>query len=192
MRSEFVSEQYAEQADAIVDNDISPLDDEPSVVLDEDRMGADPLEDGMDTAEGYSRDVRIGGTQAAEERDNLDYRIPQEEPDPALAEIDADPGRPVAATPIDDLDEHVDDPEHAVDGVGGTAVLDPLAADGAVDDERLTDGAGEVELGVSSAGGAVEATGLPADDSVGEVVPVENEWPTEGAEQQALHVEQES
>jgi hypothetical protein len=45
---------------------------------------------------------------------------------------------------------------------------------------------------VSSADGAVEPTGLPADDSVGEVAPVENEWPTEGAEQQALHVEQES
>jgi hypothetical protein len=184
-----VSEQY----DAIVDNDTSGLDSEPSEVLDEDRMGTDPLEDGMDTAEDYSRDVRLGGGPAtAAEQDTLAYRIPQEEPDPALEELDADPGRPLAATPIDDLDEHVDDPEHSVDGVGGTAVLDPLAADGALGDERLTEGDGEVELGVSSAAGAVGPAGLPADDSVGEVAPVENEWPTEGAEQQALHVEQES
>ena len=26
-------------------------------------MDADPLEDGMDAADGYSRDVRLGGTQ---------------------------------------------------------------------------------------------------------------------------------
>ncbi len=188
-----MSEQYAEQADAVVDNDTSGLDSEPSEITDEDRMGTDPLEDGMDTAEDYSRDVRLGGgTATAEEQDTLAYRIPQEEPDPALEEIDADPGRPLAATPIDDLDERVDDAEYSVDGVGGGAVLDPLAGDGATEAERLTDGDGEVELGVSSADGAVEATGLPADDAVGEVAAVENEWPTEGAEQQALHVEQES
>ena len=67
-----MSEQFAEQADVVVDNDTSALDAEPSVILDEDRLGADPLEDGMDTAEGYSRDVRLGGTQASEERDNID------------------------------------------------------------------------------------------------------------------------
>jgi hypothetical protein len=190
-----VSEQFAEQADFVVDNDTSALDEEPSVILDEDRIDADPLEDGMDTAEGYSRDVRIGGTrESEEEQDTLAYRIPQEEPDVTAEEP---PERPVAATPAMDLDESVDDPANAVDGVGdlgttGAPVADPLDPDGAVEAETLTEGGGEVELGVASEPGAAEPTGLPTDDSFGEAAPVEHEWPTEGAEAQALHVEQES
>jgi hypothetical protein len=189
-----VSEQFAEQADAIVDNDTSGLDSEPSEVLDEDRLGMDPLEDGMDTAEGYSRTVRLGGSQDAEDQDALAYRIPQEEPDVTAEEP---PGRPVAATPAMDLDESVDDPANAVDGVGdvgltGAPLADPLDPDGAVEDEILTAGDGEIELGLSAADGAAEPTGLPTDDSYGEAVRVENEWPTEGAEAQAMHVEQES
>ncbi|HEY2192151.1 MAG TPA: hypothetical protein VGH76_07590 [Actinomycetospora sp.] len=189
-----MSEQFAEQADFVVDNDTSALDEEPSVILDEDRIDSDPLEDGMDTAEGYSRDMRLGGTLDAEDQDTLAYRIPQEEPDVTAEEP---PGRPVAATPAMDLDESVDDPANAVDGVGdfgttGAPVFDPLDPDGAVDAETLTEGDGEVELGVSSEGGAAEPTGLPADDSYGEAARVEREWPTEGAEAQALHVEQES
>lgn len=189
-----MSEQFAEQADVVVDNDTSALDAEPSVILDEDRLGADPLEDGMDTAEGYSRDVRLGGTQSSEERDNIDYRLPQEQPDVGGNE---DPGRPIAATPAMELDESVDDPEHAVDGVGdfgttGAPIDDPLDPQGAVEAEILTEGDGEVELGLSSADGANEGTGLAADSAIGEVAGVDNEWPTEGAEQQALHVEQES
>ncbi len=163
-----MSEQFAEQADAVVDNDTSGLDSEPSEILDEDRLGEDPLEDGMDTAEGYSRQVRLGGTRDAEDQDTLAYRIPQEEPDVTAEEP---PGRPIAATPAMDLDESVDDPANAVDG-------DP-------EEER------EVELGLSSEAGAAEPTGLPADDLAGEAIAVENEWPTEGAEQEALHVEQE-
>lgn len=183
-----MSEQYAE---ADVDSDTGEVDTEISVATDEDRMGADPLEDGMDTAEGYSREVRLGG-QVSDDEDSLAYRIPQEEPDPALEEIDAEPGRPLAATPIDELDEHIDDAEHSVDGVGGGAVLDPLSGDGATEDELLTSGDGEVELGLSSAAGAAEPTGLPTDDGVGEVAAVANEDATEGAEQQALRIEQES
>ncbi|MCD2197508.1 hypothetical protein LQ327_29470 [Actinomycetospora endophytica] len=137
-----MSEQYAEQAEAVVDNDTSALDAEPSLVLDEDRMGADPLEDGMDTAEGYSRDVRLGGTQDAEDQDTLAYRIPQEEPD---VESEEPPARPVAATPAMDLDESVDDPANSVDDIDGSEAAD-----------------------------------------------VEGEWPTEGAERSALHVQQES
>ena len=34
-----MSEQFAEQADVVVDNDTSALDAEPSVILDEDRLG---------------------------------------------------------------------------------------------------------------------------------------------------------
>ena len=73
----------------------------------------------------------------------------------------------------------------------GMTVIDPLSAEGATEAE--SGGVdGEVELGLDSADGSAEATGLPADDGIGTAVPVENEWPTEGAEQQALHIEQES
>ena len=189
-----MSEQFAEQADVVVDNDTSALDAEPSVILDEDRLGADPLEDGMDTAEGYSRDVRLGGTASYEQTDTLDERLPQEEPDIVTTD---EPGRPIAATPAMELDESVDDPEHAVDGVGGfgttgAPVGDPLDPEGAVEAELLTDAGGEVELGLSSADGANEETGLAADSGIGEVAGVGPGSPTEGAEQQALHIEQES
>lgn len=189
-----MSEQFAEQADAVVDNDTSALDAEPSLVLDEDRLGSDPLEDGMDTAEGYSRDVRLGGNQDAEDQDTLAYRIPQEEPD---VEAEEQPDRPVAATPAMDLDESVDDPANSADGVGDVGrtsapLADPLDPDGAVEAQLMTEGDGEVEVGPSSADGAAEPTGLPSDDRAGEATRVEREWPTEGAEQQALHVEQES
>lgn len=183
-----MSEQYAEQAEAVVDNDTSALDSEPSLVLDEDRLGTDPLEDGMDTAEDYSRQVKVGGTLEAEEQDTLAYRLPQEEPDPVQEEIDEVPGRPVAATPIDDLDESVDEPDPALDGVTSRSE-DALAPDGATEAEDVRR---PVELGVDGAAGSNEPTGLPADDGVGEMTAVENEWPTEGAEQEALRIEQES
>ena len=181
-----VSEQDA------VANDSGALDSEPSVVTDEDRLGTDPLEDGMDTAEGWSRDIRLGGTRESEETDTLNERLPQEVPDVGEGEIGEDPGRPIAATPAMDLDESVDDPENSVDGVGGDVLLDPLAADGATEAERLTDGDGEVQLGADAAAGSVEPTGEAADAGIGAVAGVENEWSTEGAEAQAMHVEQES
>ena len=109
-----MSEQFAEQADVVVDNDTSGLDSEPSEILDEDRLEADPLEDGMDTAEGYSRTVRLGGTEDAEDQDALAHRLPQEEPDVTVEEP---PARPIAATPAMDLDESVDDPANAVEGL---------------------------------------------------------------------------
>jgi hypothetical protein len=183
-----VSEQSVEQGESVVDNDMTSLDAEPSVVTDEDRMGADPLEDGMDAPEGYSRDVRLGGTQEWERTDpSIDYRLPQEQPDVGA---DEPPGRPIAATPIDELDESVDDPANAVDGVGGGAVLDADGADGVAADEQLAEAGSEVELGVSSAAGAAEATGLPADDAIGEVAALDREPGT--VEEQALRVEQEN
>lgn len=182
-----MSEESVEQGEVVLDNDMTSLDTEPSVVLDEDRMGADPLEDGMDAPEGYSRDVRLGGTQEWETTDpSIDLRLPQEQPDVGAEEP---PARPLAATPIDELDESIDDPANAVDGVGGGAVLDADGADGVAADEQLADEGVEVELGVSSAAGAVEPTGLPADDAIGEVAAIDREPGT--VEEQALRVEQE-
>jgi hypothetical protein len=186
--SEGSVEQGVEHGEAVLDNDMTSLDAEPAVVMDEDRMGADPLEDGMDAPEGYSRDVRLGGTQEWERADaTINERLPQEQPDVGAEEP---PERPLAATPIDELDESVDDPANAVDGVGGGAVLDADGADGVAADEQLAELGTEVELGVSSAEGAVEPTGLPADDAVGEVAAIDREPGT--AEEQALRVEQEN
>jgi hypothetical protein len=180
-----VSEEPADRIEAEVDGDLTSLDSEPSEVLDEDRLDADPLEDGMDAPEGYSRDVRLGGTQEWEtEPPSIDYRLPQEEPE---LEAEEPPDRPLAATPIDELDESVDDPENAVDGVGGATVLDAEGADGATEAERLADE--EVELGLSSANGGAEPTGLPGDDRIGEVAALDNEPGT--VEEQAVRVEQE-
>ena len=86
-----MSEQFADHPDAVGDES-GALDSEPSVVTDEDRLGTDPLEDGMDTAEGWSRDIRLGGTRASEETDTLDERLPQEVPDVGEGEIGAEPG----------------------------------------------------------------------------------------------------
>ncbi|GLZ48762.1 hypothetical protein Acsp06_49470 [Actinomycetospora sp. NBRC 106375] len=183
-----MSEQFVDPTEAAVENDTTDLGDEPSVVLDEDRLDADPLEDGMDAPEGYSRDVRLGGTQEWETEDaTIDERLPQEEPD--VGEEEA-PGRPVAATPIDDLDESIDDPANAVDGVGGGAVLDAQGSDGVAADEQLAEAGREVELGLSSANGDAEPTGLPADDAIGEVAAIDREPGT--AEEEALRVEQEN
>lgn len=181
-----MSEEPVDRIEAEVENDISALDSEPSEVMDEDRMDADPLEDGMDAPEGYSRDVRLGGTQEWEtEEPTINERLPQEQPDVGEQEqLD----RPIAATPIDDLDESVDDPANAVDGVGGGIVLDAEGADGASQGERLTES--EVELGLSSATGDAEPTGLPRDDAIGEVAGIDNEPGT--AEEAALRVEQEN
>ena len=184
-----MSEQFVDQAETVVDNDTSALDAEPSEILDEDRLDADPLEDGMDGADGYSRDVRLGGTQEWEtEPATIDRRLPQEQPEAGADE--EVPERPLAAQPIDELDESIDDPENAVDGVGGGVVLDATGADGATEGELLAEDATEIELGVSSAADAVEATGLPADDAIGEVAALDNEPGT--AEEQAMHVEQEN
>ena len=69
-------------------------------------------------------------------------------------------------------------------------MLDSVGADGATEGELLAEDAREVELGVSSAADAVEATGLPADDAIGEVAGIDNE--PGSAEEQALRVEQEN
>ena len=142
-----MSEQSVEQAEAVVDNDIDGLDTEPSEIIDEDRMGADPLEDGMDAAEGYSRDVRLGGTRrVGDQPTTIDYRLPQEQPDAGAPRSSPD-RPPVGATPIDDLDESIDDPENAVDGVGGGVVLDAAGGRRGAEDEQLTEDGREVELG---------------------------------------------
>lgn len=78
-----------------------------SETLDEDEMGVDPLEGGMDPAEDWSAANRYG-TTATEQATNrpLTERLDEERADVSTESV---PDLPVAATPLEELDESVDD-----------------------------------------------------------------------------------
>jgi hypothetical protein len=78
-----------------------------SETLDEDDMGVDPLEGGMDPAEDWSAANRYGTTAAEQATDRpLAERLDEESPD---VPIEPAPDRPVAVTPLEELDESIDD-----------------------------------------------------------------------------------
>ncbi|MGH3974688.1 MAG: hypothetical protein ACRDS9_15360 [Pseudonocardiaceae bacterium] len=92
-----------------------------SETLDEDHMDVDPLEGGMDPAEDWSASDRYGTTALEQATDRpLADRLHEERPDVEIASV---PGRPIAATPLEELDESIDDevvpiaPEHDRDQV---------------------------------------------------------------------------
>jgi hypothetical protein len=75
--------------------------------FDEDNVGLDPLEEGMDPPEHWSQADRFGNTEREmREGQDLDHRLAEEQPD-----ITEDPprDRPLGATPDTELDEHIDD-----------------------------------------------------------------------------------
>ncbi len=75
--------------------------------LDEDRMRLDPLEEGMDPPEHWSEADRYGMTPFEQRQgEPLEERVRQEQPDVQEADV---PERPVAATPVSELDGTVDD-----------------------------------------------------------------------------------
>ncbi len=79
---------------------------DPSEATDEDELAVDPLEAGVEPPERWSGADRYG-TTPSEERDDrvLDSRLAEERPDVAVEDTSA---RPVADTPVDQLDESVD------------------------------------------------------------------------------------
>src|SRR5687767_12574921 len=81
--------------------------EEVSEELDEDRIGVDPLEEGVEPPERWSG-VDQHGTTPNEQREGetLDERLAEERPD---VEPDPVPERPRAATPDSELDETIDD-----------------------------------------------------------------------------------
>jgi hypothetical protein len=90
-----------------------------SEALDEDELGVDPLEGGMDPPEDWSAATRYGITpiEQATERP-LSERLAEERPD---LRVDPARDRPVAVTPLEELDESVDDevlPEEPAHGEG--------------------------------------------------------------------------
>jgi hypothetical protein len=78
-----------------------------SEALDEDEMGVDPLEDGMDPPEHWSGAVRYGTTPLEQAIDrSLPERLAEERPD---LRVEPARERPVAVAPLGELDESVDD-----------------------------------------------------------------------------------
>ncbi|MGH3985423.1 MAG: DUF2795 domain-containing protein [Pseudonocardiaceae bacterium] len=78
-----------------------------SETLAEDDMGVDPLEGGMDPAEDWSASNRYGTTATEQATDRpLTERLEEERPDVSTTPV---PDRPVAATPLEELDESVDE-----------------------------------------------------------------------------------
>jgi hypothetical protein len=74
--------------------------------FDEDNLGVDPLEEGMDPPEHWAEADKYGMTEAeARQRQDWERRLAEEEPDVAPDQ----PGRPFGATPDDELDESIDD-----------------------------------------------------------------------------------
>ena len=80
---------------------------EQSEMLDEDELGGDPLEAGMDPPEGWSAADRYGTTATEQATDRpLADRLDEELPDLSGEDVGQ---RPVAVTPVEELDESIDD-----------------------------------------------------------------------------------
>jgi hypothetical protein len=78
-----------------------------SETLDEENMGVDPLESGMDPAEDWSAANRYGTTAIEQATDRpLAERLAEERPD---ISIEPAPDRPMALTPLEELNESIDD-----------------------------------------------------------------------------------
>lgn len=99
--------------------------------LDEDEIGTDPLEEGMDPAEGWSASDSYGTTAMEQAIDRpLTERLAEERPDVIGEPV---PERPLAATPIEELDDSIDDdlvPVQPIEEDGQVLVSDELDATG--------------------------------------------------------------
>jgi hypothetical protein len=78
-----------------------------SEMLDEDEMGVDPLEGGMDPADAWSAANRYGTTPNEQATDRpLDERLDEERPDVSIKPV---PDCPLPLAPLEELDESIDD-----------------------------------------------------------------------------------
>lgn len=83
--------------------------------FDEDNVGLDPLEEGMDPPEHWAQADKFGNTEReVREGEDLNHRLAQEQPDVAPEEA---PERPLAATPDEELDESIDERDEDVESV---------------------------------------------------------------------------
>ncbi|WP_243789078.1 hypothetical protein [Saccharopolyspora gloriosae] len=134
--------------------------------LDEDQLGVDPLEEGVEPPESWSQTTAARPTPREErEGDTIDERLAEERPD-----LGADRGEPLAETDLSELDETVD--ERA----------DREVADGAAGDQVAAESATDEEPGVVLEGTDVENTGLSASSAEGAVAETSRTSPEENAE----------
>lgn len=83
---------------------------------DSDELGEAVGDDGYDAPDGWSGSDRTGTTENEElEGESLDEKLAEERPDTAVQDND---GRPLGATPLDELDSSVDE---VVDDEAATA-----------------------------------------------------------------------
>ncbi|GAB2682085.1 hypothetical protein GCM10027271_49360 [Saccharopolyspora gloriosae] len=134
--------------------------------LDEDELGVDPLEAGVEPPEHWSQTTAARPTPREERAgETLDERLAEERP-----ETGADLGEPLAEAPLSELDETVD--ERAAREVADGASGERVAASAEIDEES----------GVVLEGADVENTGLSADSGEGEVAETSSSAPEENAE----------
>lgn len=134
--------------------------------LDEDELGVDPLEEGIEPPEHWSQTTAARPTpREAREGETLDERLAEERPDPG-----AELGEPLVEEPLAELDETVDEraAREVADGVSGEQVAASAET-------------GE-EPGVVLEGADVENTGLSAASGEGEVAETSPSAPEENAE----------
>jgi len=107
-----------------------------SASTDSDELGERVGDDGYDAPDDWAGADR-SGTTADEERmgESLDEKLSEERPDTPLEEL---PDRPVGATPVDELDESVDDVVVADEPADDVVVADG-PADGADEPADGTD-----------------------------------------------------
>ncbi|MDQ3578320.1 MAG: hypothetical protein M3443_12135 [Actinomycetota bacterium] len=107
--------------------------------LDEDNMRVDPLEAGMDPPERWSEADRHGMTLAEQrEGEPMGDRLAEEEPD-----VNAEIAPPGPETPIDQLDDRIDE-QSDIDRVAAPEVDDPVLADAAARGQSADEAGGSV------------------------------------------------
>lgn len=75
--------------------------------LDEDELAVDPLEGGVEPPENWSAAERFGATsEEVREGESLEQKLTEEQPDIDPGQV---PERPIAITPVDELDDSIDD-----------------------------------------------------------------------------------
>jgi hypothetical protein len=97
-----------------------------SETLDEDELGVDPLKGGMDPPEDWSAATRYGTTPLEQATDRpLTERLAEERPD---LTVEPPRDRPLAVTPLKELDDSVDEevlPGEPVHGEGEAWPISP-------------------------------------------------------------------
>jgi len=135
--------------------------------LDQDELGADPLEEGVEPADEWSA-VSAGRPTPSEQREgtHVEDRLAEEGRDFGADFADEAGGKPLAETREHELDESVDE-----------------RAEAEVADAELPPGEPGSDRGTVLEGEQVEATGLSATTNEGEAeVPVSRAAPEEDAE----------